>query len=161
MIRPILILGLLMFGPVSAIAQGTQITFGTLSQDTSAPVEVSADQLQVNQSDGSATYRGNVVVGQGDMRMAAGVVRIVYSSNARRIDRLEARGGVTLVSGEEAAEGDEADYNIEAGTVLLRGNVLLTQGPNAITADRMLVDLESGTAQMSGRVRTVFQQGGQ
>ena len=76
-----------------------------------------------------------------------------------RIDRLEASGGVTLVSGEEAAEADQADYDIDAGTVEMTGNVLLTQGQNALTSERMVVDLDTGTAQMAGRVRTVLQPG--
>ena len=140
----------------AAAQQGAQVAFGTMRQDTSAPVEVSADRLEVSQQDGTAVYSGGVVVGQGDMRLAAPWVRVVYSEAGNRIDRLEARGGVTLVSGAEAAEGQEADYDIDAGTVLMRGDVLLTQGANAIASDTMLVDLGAGTAQMSGRVRTVF-----
>ena len=74
---------------------------------------------------------------------------------------LEATGGVTLVNGDEAAEAERADYNIQSGTVVMSGNVLVTQGRNALTADEMTVNLESGTAQMSGRVKTVLQQSGQ
>ncbi|MDJ0821382.1 MAG: lipopolysaccharide transport periplasmic protein LptA [Paracoccaceae bacterium] len=143
-----------------AQAQGAQVAFGTMQQDTSAPVEVSANSLSVNQSDGTALYSGNVVIGQGDMRLAAPRVLVVYAEEAGRIQRMEATGGVTLVSGEEAAEAERADYNIDSGTVVMSGNVLLTQGPNAITSDRMVVNLEDGTAQMTGRVRTILQQQG-
>ena len=93
----------------------------------------------------------------GDMRLAAPRVLVVYAEGAGQIDRLEATGGVTLVSGEEAAEADRADYNVADGTVVMVGNVLLTQGENALTSDRMVVNLDDGTAQMDGRVRTVFQ----
>ncbi|MBV2359619.1 lipopolysaccharide transport periplasmic protein LptA [Thalassococcus sp. CAU 1522] len=140
-----------------ATAQGAQVAFGTMQQDTSAPVEVVADSLSVNQKDGTALYSGNVVIAQGDMRLAAPRVLIVYAEEAGRIERMEATGGVTLVSGEEAAEAERADYDIDDGIVVMSGNVLLTQGGNALTAERMNVDLENGTAQMSGRVRTVLQ----
>ena len=143
---------------VSVAAAQSQVAFGSMAQDTSAPVEVSADSLSVNQSDGTALYTGNVVIGQGDMRLSAPRVLVVYGEQQNRIDRLEATGGVTLVSGDEAAEAERADYNIEAGTVVMRGNVLVTQGPNAITSEEMTVDLDSGTAQLTGRVRTVLQQ---
>lgn len=139
-----------------AAQQGTQVAFGGMQQDTSAPVEVTADTLEVNNADGTALYRGNVVIVQGDMRLAAPRVLVVYAASAGRIDRLEATGGVTLVSGEEAAEAERADYDIEDGTVVMSGNVLLTQGQNALTSERMRVNLESGTAQLSGRVRTVL-----
>ncbi len=144
-------------GPV--LAQGAKVAFGGMQQDTSAPVEVSADQLQVNQSDGTALYTGNVVIGQGEMRLAAPRVLVVYSETNNRIERLEASGGVTLVSGEEAAEAERADYDIDNGTVVMTGKVLLTQGQNALTSERMIVNLDDGTAQMTGRVRTVISQG--
>jgi lipopolysaccharide export system protein LptA len=150
------VLALMMPGYV--LAQGAQVAFGGMQQDTSAPVEVSADQLSVNQSDGTALYTGNVVIGQGEMRLAAPRVLVVYGEAAGRIERLEATGGVTLVNGPDAAEAERADYNIDVGTVVMSGNVLLTQGDNALTSQEMTVNLEDGTAQMSGRVRTVLQQ---
>lgn len=141
-------------------AQGTDVTFGTMRQDSSLPVEVAADNLSVSQSEGTAVYTGNVVIGQGEMRLAAPRVMIVYDEENARIARMEATGGVTLVNGEEAAEAERADYDIDNGTILLTGNVLLTQGGNALTSERMEVDLDSGTARMAGRVRTVLQPGG-
>ncbi|SFQ49478.1 lipopolysaccharide export system protein LptA [Roseivivax halotolerans] len=155
MTRTLALLGCLI--PFAAFGQGAEVAFGTMQQDSSLPVEVSADQLSVNQSSGTAIYTGNVVIGQGDMRLAAPRVLVVYAEGAGQIDRLEATGGVTLVSGEEAAEADRADYNVADGTVVMVGNVLLTQGENALTSDRMVVNLDDGTAQMDGRVRTVFQ----
>ncbi|WP_146590472.1 lipopolysaccharide transport periplasmic protein LptA [Puniceibacterium confluentis] len=153
-----LTLVLALMAPCSVLAQGAQVAFGGMTQDTSAPVEVTADQLAVNQADGTALYTGNVIIGQGAMRLAAPRVLVVYGEAAGRIERLEATGGVTLVNGDDAAEAERADYNIDAGTVVMTGNVLLTQGDNALTAETMTVNLDDGTAQMSGRVKTVLQQ---
>ncbi|MFZ5963129.1 lipopolysaccharide transport periplasmic protein LptA [Thalassococcus sp. BH17M4-6] len=142
----------------TSVAAQAQVSFGGMQQDTSAPIEVSADSLSVNQSDGTALYTGNVVIGQGEMRLSAPRVLVVYASSANRIERLEATGGVTLVNGDEAAEAESADYNVNRGTVVMKGNVLVTQGQNALTSNQMTVNLETGTAQMDGRVRTVLQQ---
>lgn len=158
MIRPLLFSLAVLAAPVAAVAQGAEVSFGGMQQDTSAPVEVTADSLSVNQSDGTALYTGNVVIVQGDMRLAAPRVLVVYSEAAGRIERMEATGGVTLVSGTEAAEAERADYNIDDGMVVMSGDVLLTQGPNAITSQQMNVNLSDGTARLSGRVRTVLQQ---
>jgi lipopolysaccharide export system protein LptA len=157
MIRHLLAV-MLFLAPLGAAAQGAQVAFGGMQQDTRAPVEVTADTLQVNQADGTALYTGNVVIAQGQMRLAAPRVLVVYSNEAGRIRRMEATRGVTLVSGSEAAEAQRADYDIEAGQVVMTGNVLLTQGPSALTAERMVVNLSDGTAQLTGRVRTVLQQ---
>lgn len=158
MTRFLIAAAMVLFLPLSVLAQqGAQVAFGGMQQDTRAPVEVTADALKVNQSDGTALYSGNVIIAQGEMRLAAPRVLVVYSETSGRIQRLEARGGVTLVSGTEAAEAKSADYDIEAGQVVMSGNVLLTQGPSALTSERMIVNLRDGTAQMAGRVRTVLQ----
>ena len=145
---------------MSVAAQGANVAFGTIRQDTGLPVEVTADNLSVDQATGTAIFTGNVLIGQGEMRLSASRVLVVYRANGDGIARLEATGGVTLVSGPDAAESERADYDIDKGTIVMSGNVLLAQGRNALSSDTMSVKLSDGTAQMSGRVRTVLQPGG-
>lgn len=156
-----IVLALAVFAPVAACAQAAEIAFGGLRADTALPVEVTADQLSVSQTDGTATFTGNVVVSQGDMRLSAQRVEVVYGSADRsRIERLHASGQVTLVSGKDAAEAADAVYTIESGAVEMTGDVLLTQGGNTISGQKLIVDLASGTGRMEGRVTTVLQPGG-
>jgi len=155
-----LLLCLILVLPVTpAFAQGTNVAFGTIRQDTNQPVEVTADNLAVDQDSGTAVFTGNVMIGQGEMRLSAARVLVVYRAENKGIARLEATGGVTLVSGPDAAEAERADYNIDDGTIVMTGNVLLAQGASALSADRMSVRLSDGTAQMSGRVKTILQTG--
>lgn len=144
----------------SALAQGASVAFGTIAQDTSLPVEVSSDELSVDQQTGTAIFTGNVVIGQGDMRLSAQRVEVVYRATADGIAKMAATGGVTLVSGADAAEAQRADYSIDDGTIVMRGNVLLAQGASALSADKMTIRLRDGTARMSGNVRTRLQTGG-
>lgn len=141
-------------GPV--LSQGSNIAFGNIKQDATAPVEVSADTMDINQNTGTATLSGNVLIGQGAMRLSASSVSIVYNADRSQIAQLKASGGVTLVSGEDAAEAASADYDVSTGLIVLSGNVLLVQGQAAITADRMRVDTSAGTARMEGQVKTVL-----
>jgi len=142
-----------------AMAQGASVAFGTIAQDTSLPVEVTSDDLSVDQQTGTAIFTGNVVIGQGDMRLSASRVMVVYRASAEGIAKMEATGGVTLVSGNDAAEAERADYSIDEGTIVMSGSVLLAQGASALTADTMTIRLRDGTAQMSGNVRTRLQTG--
>lgn len=151
-------LTLFVLAATPAVAQ-TNINLGGLSADPAAPVEVSADSLSVDQDSGTAVFAGNVIVGQGDLRLNAGEVQVIYSAETGDIAQLKASGGVTFVTATEAAEAQSADYDLVAGTLSLRGEVLLTQGASALSADQMTVNLTTGSAQMTGRVRTVFQQG--
>lgn len=143
----------------SAIAQGASVAFGTITQDTNLPVEVSSDELSVDQDTGTAIFTGNVVIGQGEMRLSAQRVLVVYRETADGIAKMEATGGVTLVSGPDAAEAQRADYSIDEGTIVMSGNVLLAQGASALSADTMTIRLRDGTARMSGNVKTRLQTG--
>ena len=142
-----------------AVGQGASIAVGTGAIDASLPVEVTADQLSVDQDTGKATFDGNVLVVQGELRMSAGRVTIEYAqddNSANGVSRLLASGGVTFVTTSDAAEAQNAVYSVADGTVTLSGDVLLKQGQSAIAGDTLVVDLSSGSGRMEGRVRTVF-----
>ncbi len=156
----ILLIATLALAPLALAAQGTDIVLGGINADPTAPVEITAESLSVDQDTRSAEFDGNVVIGQGDMRIAAANVRVVYSDETGQVAQLLATGGVTFVTATEAAEADSADYDLTSGLLTLRGNVLLTQGASAMSAGQMIVDLTAGTARMEGNVRTVFNQGG-
>ena len=65
----------------------------------------------------------------------------------------------TFVTADEAAEAQQATYEVSTGILVLTGEVLLTQGASAISAAQMTINVTDGTASMEGRVRTVLQQG--
>lgn len=143
----------------SVAAAQTNIDLGGITVDTSAAIEVSADSLAVDQDTGQAVFSGNVVIGQGDLRLQAGNVEIIYAADTNDINQLIATGNVTFVTADEAAEAQTADYNVVTGMLTLSGDVLLTQGASAISAETMTINVTDGTATMQGRVRTVLQQG--
>ena len=159
--RLIFLLLPLFFGLQAAAvaAQSANVAFGAITQDTGLPVEVTADNLSVDNATGTAVFEGNVLISQGEMKLSAQRVRVVYRTGGEGIAQMEATGGVLLVSGEDAAEAERADYDIDAGTLVMSGDVLMTQGPSALSAQEMTVNLTDGTAQMSGRVKTVLQTG--
>ncbi|WP_126975316.1 LptA/OstA family protein [Frigidibacter oleivorans] len=149
--------------PGLASAQGTDLTVSGLQQDTSAPVEVTADSLAVDQAQGTAVFTGNVLIVQGGMRLAAAEVTVTYAKAAdgsidtSTIDRMTATGGVTLATPAEAAESQEAVYSPGPGDLVMTGDVLLTQGGNSVSGQRLTVDLDTGAGRMDGRVRTLLQ----
>jgi len=157
-IKRLLLLATITFA--TPLAAQTNVNLGGITADPTAPVEVAADNLTVDQDTGTATFTGNVKIGQGDLRLSAGAVEVVYGADTGEIARLKATGGVTFATATEAAEAQNADYDIAGGSLVLSGNVLLTQGASAISAERMSVNLTTGNAELSGRVRTIFQQGG-
>ena len=153
-------LRLLAFGLVllagGAFAQGAGVGFGGLKQDPGAPVSIVSDSLSVNQSEGFATFTGDVLATQGDLRLAAAEVTVRYVEGSQDIQTITATGGVTLTSPTEAAEAKEAVYTIATGAVEMTGDVLLTQGQSAISGQRLVLDVRTGLGRMEGRVQTIF-----
>lgn len=136
----------------------TNIALGGITADQSAAVEVTSDSLTVDQDTGIAIFTGNVVVIQGDLRLAAAQVEVIYTEVTGKISELIATGGVTFVTPTDAAESDNANYRLEEGRLVMNGDVLLTQGASVIASQKMVVNTNDGTAVMEGRVRTVLQQ---
>lgn len=152
----------LLVGSALAIATAlpvfaADLAFGSSRETSDLPVQVEADQLSVNQKDGTATFTGDVRISQGEMLLSAPHVQVIYSENSKKIMRLMASGGVTIVNGPDAAEAQKADYDIDAGIVLLTGSVLLTQGPNVMKGEQVSINLDAGTAQVDGRIRTTLE----
>lgn len=142
----------------AAFAQ-TNVDLDGMEVDTTAAIEVTADSLSIDQESGQAIFQGNVLIIQGDLRLAAGRVEVVYGTDTSEIARLIATEGVTFVTADEAAEAQQATYEVSTGILVLTGEVLLTQGASAISAAQMTINVTDGTASMEGRVRTVLQQG--
>jgi len=149
-----------LIAPAGLLAQGSAVNFSGVKVDTAQPIEVTSDQLSVNQTDGVAIFTGNVIVIQGEMRLTAPEVQVNYVQGAAgKIETIHALGGVTLVSANEAAEGREAVYTVANDTVVFTGDVLLTQTGNTVAGDLLTVNIKEGTGRMEGRVRTVLQTG--
>jgi lipopolysaccharide export system protein LptA len=147
---------------LTAAPAGAQqnVGFGGGGHDRTAPVEVAADSLEVDQATGRAVLTGNVVIAQDALRLSAARVEVAYDDGAgtdRRIERLDATGGVLIVAGEDAAEGQRASYALGEGTIELEGDVLVTQGGDTLAGDRLRIDLTSGAGTVTGRVRTTLQ----
>lgn len=146
----------------AARAQEAGSPFGGFKHDSTQPIEITADSLEVRQADQQAVFTGSVVAGQGTLRLTASVLNVWYAEaegeGGGDIDRLRAEGDVFLTSGAESARGAWADYKVSTGIVTMGGGVVLTQGPNAIRGERLTVDLNAGQGRIEGgRVQSIFQ----
>jgi lipopolysaccharide export system protein LptA len=155
--------GLLIALPALAGAQEARVPFGGLSHDAALPVEITADQLELDQAAGTAVFTGGVKVGQGSLRLAADRLEVFYvettGSDTGQVDRMHATGNVTLSNGAEAAEAKEAVYQVATGVIEMQGDVLLLQGANALSSETLRIDLNDGTGVLQGRVQTIFTPG--
>lgn len=143
---------------VTAHAQGAQVAFGTVQDNSGLPVEVTSESLAIDQNAGTAIFTVDVIVIQGEMRLSADEVTVFYDAETSEIVQIVAIGNVILISGADAAESERAEYDVNTGEIYMTGDVLVNQGPSTVASDEMTVQVDDGTALMTGRVRTVLQQ---
>ena len=140
-----------------------------------APIDISADELEVLDAENRAVWRGNVEAVQGNNRLRAPVLNIFYArggaqpaAGGGQIRRMEAEGPVYYVTPDQNARGDRAVYEAGTDTVVMTGNVVLVQGRNVVQGDRLTIDTRTNKATLvsnaagrtqPGRVRGVFYPG--
>jgi lipopolysaccharide export system protein LptA len=133
------------------------VPFGSEAErDPDAPVEVTSQNLDVDQAAGTALFTGDVIVIQGPMRLNADQVLVFYSEASSQIERIEADGNVIMIAPPDMAEAQRAVYTLESGVVEMTEEAMLTRTGNVITGDLITIFLDAGTAQVEGNVRTII-----
>ncbi|MDJ0859446.1 MAG: LptA/OstA family protein [Dinoroseobacter sp.] len=146
---------------VAAFAQGTEVSLATPETSSDEEVEVTSDTLNVNRETGEAVFVGSVVVTQGELRLLADEVVVLYEeatdTRPGRVAEVNAEGNVFFTSGLDTAESQSATYMPVTRELRMSGDVFLKQGQFVVAGDALVLNLETGRGQMEGRVRTVLQ----
>ncbi|MEH3108149.1 MAG: OstA family protein [Sphingomonas fennica] len=152
MIRPdaaILLTMLLAAAPAAA----QEATSALRNHNGNAPVDVSADRIELQDRADRAVFSGNVRVVQAEMTIEAARMTVAYSSAAggdRQVQRIDAAGNVVVTSPTETARGNSGIYDLNRRLVTLIGNVRLTRGPNSVNGGRLVIDLTTGRSTVDG-----------
>jgi lipopolysaccharide export system protein LptA len=146
-------------------------------QNNDQPVQIEAATLEVRDKEKTATFSGNVSVVQGDTTMRCRALVVFYGQEvgiggdkagapaaaattaaakptpgmpqgAQNIRKIEARGGVTVITKDQNASGDLGIYDLQTKTITLSGNVTVSQGQNVIHGERVVVDTVTGNARV-------------
>lgn len=120
--------------------------------DSNAPVNFSADRIEVQDRADRVVVAGNVHVTQGEMILDSDRMTVAYhNSSGISIDRIDASGNVRIRRGDERARGDVAIYDLNSRIITMLGNVELNQGSNRLTGGRLVMDLKSGRSTVDGK----------
>lgn len=122
------------------------------NHNSNAPVDVAANQIEVQDRSDRVVISGNVRVTQAGLTLTAPRMTVAYTrAGGTEINRLDATGGVTVTKGNEIAKGNAAIYDLDRRLITMVGNVELRQGANRLSGGRMVIDLTSGRATVDGR----------
>lgn len=154
--RPLMLATIGLMMSVSASAQGIS---SLKSHDVRKPIDITADELEVQTKDNTATFRGHVEAVQEDLNLKADRVTVYYrgqvedsapKGDAASISRIDASGAVQLTSPSETVRGNWGVYDLDMKIVTLGGAVVMKKGETSIKGDRMQLDLDSGITRIEG-----------
>ena len=120
---------------------------------TSAPLDLEAQQLDVNQADGRAVFTGQVRVTQGPLVLTTDKLIVRYNrqgDDGSGVKDIQAEGNVTLVQAAQTITAQAAQYALAQEQIILTGQVTLVQGDTVLRGARLVYDLKTGRAQMQG-----------
>ena len=148
-------LGLLLLSP-KVFAQNASLSLSGANHDITLPVEITANNLSINQSSNSAIFEGTAYVGQGSLRLSADKIVVSYNQDSGKVTSIEATGKVVFTNGEAVAEAESAIYKINSGLLSMSGNVLLVQGKSIISGNYLDMNILKNIANLSGNVKTTL-----
>jgi len=105
--------------------------------DTSLPVEIKSQQLEMLQQGNKSVFSGDVIVTQGDMTLSADLL-VVFFIEDNQIERLEATGNVRFSQLNRVATAEKAIYYQQEEKLLLLGNAVAQQGRNLVSGDEII-----------------------
>jgi len=128
--------------------------------DNKSPIEITSDELEVQQLQNTATFTGNVVAIQNDVRLKSDRMVVYYSSSEEKkqasgedkqtIKKIDVEGNVMLSTPEETASGTRGDYDVEKDEIHLYENVVLTRGKNTLKGNQLTYNFVTGKSVVTG-----------
>ena len=161
MFRSALIAAAAATAALGALAHAQEPVSALKGHNSNAPVDVSAERIEVQDRADRAIFAGDVVVRQAELTLLTSRLTVAYSNaGGIQIDRLDASGGVTVRTPSETATGDFGVYDLDRRLITLIGDVQLQRAGSRINGSRLVIDLTSGRAVLDGGPAGVGQSGG-
>ncbi len=153
-------------------------------KDSRQPIVIHSEELDVDDAQKTAHFRGNVGAVQGDTMLNTPYLFAKYEGKAMsalgseqqkpaegeqggkgaRVTMLWARNGVEVTIGDDRrVTSDIADFDVGADTALFVGNVNVTQNKNTLRGGRLALDRKTGKSRLEpentdGRIAALFHQ---
>lgn len=164
-----------LIGALSAAGLAATGALAAQAVTSNAPVDITANEAEVQQENKLTIWRGEVEALQGANRLRTPELTVYYNgasggaapagAGMGGIQKMEAKGPVYFVTPTQSAKGDHGTYIASDDTLTLTGNVILMQDKNVVRGERLVIQQKTGQSTLyassqgrgtSGRVRGVF-----
>jgi len=125
------------------------------NKQSDEPIEITSNRMEAFNEKKLIVFSGNAIAKQGNKVLKADQLNLYYKKEPDKkvkigttetegtgdLEKVEAKGNVSLTQGGRTATGDEAIYLRDSGKVIMTGNPVLSEGKNSIKGDRVIVFL--------------------
>lgn len=122
--------------------------------NSSAPIDFSANYIELQDRANRAILSGAVNVRQAEMTLTAARMTVAYTgqvmNGSPQVSRLDASGGVTVSRPDQKARSQYAVYDLNRRIITMLGAVSLDQGGNTVSGGRLTLNLDTGRAVIDG-----------
>ena len=159
LIGAVVTLAVVCWRPAQPMAQSISETFSTFTSDTSAPIDIESNSLEIHEAKKIAIFEGDVIAIQDGWTLQT-------DAGGTQITLLKALGTVLISTQDgQSSSSKWAHVDMRKRKITVGGDVVLTQGENILKGDKLVIDLATGRSRLlnpgdgadrPGRVRALF-----
>lgn len=127
------------------------------------PIQIVSNRLDAYNEKRMVVFTGNAVATQGGRTIRSDVLTLFYKEEKKGgapsaseaggpgdVERVEAKGHVTISEGDRIVTGDEAVFEQDAQKITMTGNAVMREGANIIRGHRIFVFLDENRGVVEG-----------
>lgn len=127
------------------------------------PIQIVSDRLEAYNEKRMVVFSGNAVATQGARTIRSDVLTLYYKEGKKtapkpagepegpgELEKVEAKGHVTISEGDRIVTGEEAIYDQDAQKITMTGNAVMREGANIIRGDKVVVFLDENRGVVEG-----------
>lgn len=147
------------------------LTGGDLRMTSPEQTVTATDKFEYDVNGGRLSAMGNAKLVRGEDVLEAPTMSAFFAAQSadeqksRKLERMEATGGIKITTPTEILTGDRGDYDAATNVATVTGNVKITRGQNILEGEKATVNLTTNVSTLTGntvqkgsdgRVRGVF-----
>ncbi len=140
---------LLSNGLLLLLSAGLALQAFALESDISKPMNIRANSVEINDKTGVSTYRGNVVVIQGSMKITADILWVTHNTE-HKLMKIVAEGRPATYKQrpdnkdqDVRAQARRMEYFANRSLLVLKRQASLSQGGNVFKSGKILYNLKT------------------